>query len=256
MKKILVVVGLALAGGSAMAQSEPAAKPEKESLNGQPENQSQKKRAETTDLKKNTPPGSGANSSTAVLQREAVKHIKALKNGVLLIRLHTADIAIKSLQKAGNETMAADLQRQQDVQNKQLAAAFQEHFTFCPVYFFYSTDSEKVKQGELKGVLMGKDLRPDSSIAVTPENIYVSEITQLEQFRSQAEQAHANNNPEVSFRALVIRNNELHQLAKPFPYFIKASSNIPPRKRSEVEMVTLLNKNLADYYKMVAKKPK
>lgn len=178
----------------------------------------------------------------------AGKQIEQLKKGVLLVRLRTSENAIANLKKAGNEKMAATIQRQQKAANQRLMYAFNQEFKFCPVYFFYSTHSDKVLAGLPKGIFLNKDLEVDANIMLPDTNFFVAEVTELQQFREDSDPSRTSINAEVTFRALVLRDKKFHQLAKPFPFFIKAASNFPPRKRSESEMVSLLNEKLVAYY--------
>ncbi|KAA9327373.1 hypothetical protein [Adhaeribacter soli] len=246
MKTRLFFISLALFSTQAFAQTESSPPQEKESLEYHPYVPAWKRPFKPEPV----------NNTAIRMEKNAKAHIAAFKDGVLLVRLRTSEIAIKKLEDSGNKQMAASVRQQREKDNQKLAAAFRKHFTFCPVYFFYSYDSEKVKAGQFTGIMLDHNLKPDSSILPPDKKIYISEITELEQYRQQPDLPQESNNPEVSFKALVIRDGKFHQLAKPFPYFIKASTNIPPRKRSETEMVMLLDKNLQDYYKATNKTSK
>jgi hypothetical protein len=245
MKKLMASLLLfLLISASAFAQQDSLAT-KKEALHTQPEiGETSRKANRPANKKKQTIPSDA----------QAKTHIQNLKSGVLLVRLRTSEKAINSLEKAGNEQMAATLKRRQEAENKRLIAAFQQHFKFCPVYFFFSTHSENIKTGNYSGGFVNENLEPVAEPQITDRNYYVAEITDLEQFRPEPDDPNASNNAEVSFKALVLRDNDFHQLNKPFPYFIKASQNIPPRKRSEPEMVVLLNDNLASFYKAMQRK--
>jgi hypothetical protein len=246
MKNPLLYIFLALLSTSALAQTETSSPPEKEALNNQPYVPAWKRPFKPEPV----------NNTAIRLERNAKAHIATFKDGVLLVRLRTSEIGIKKLEASGNEQMAATVRKQREKDNQKLAAAFRKHFTFCPVYFFYSSESDKVKAGQFTGIMLDEQLKPDSSILPPDKKIYISEITELEQYRQRPDLPQESNNPEVSFKALVIRDGKFHQLAKPFPFFIKASTNIPPRKRSETEMVMLLDKKLHDYHKAASKTAK
>ena len=189
--------------------------------------------------------------SSNELKIKAVDQIRQLKNGVLLVRLRTSDIAIKNLKKKGTEKKAATVQRQQDAANQRLVYAFEKQFNFCPVFFFYSSETYQAKTGKTSGYFLNNKLQPDPLIAIPDTNFFVAELTELEQFRLDPDSPQESINAEVTFKALVLRDHKFHQLTKPFPFFIKASSNFPPRKRSEAEMVNLMNARLQEFYKQV-----
>ncbi|MFC5269362.1 hypothetical protein [Adhaeribacter terreus] len=238
-----IVLILLLSAHTFAQQNPPVNK--KDALNTQPE-------MEETIRKSHRP--AGKKKEVIPSEVQARTHIQNLKNGVLLVRLRTSEKAIISLEKAGNEQMAATLRRRQEAENKRLIAAFQQHFKFCPVYFFLSSYSDKIKSGDYKGSFVNENLELTAAPEIADRNYYVAEITDLEQYRPEPDDLNSSNNAEVSFKALVVRDNDFHQLNKPFPYFIKASQNIPPRKRSEPEMVELLNGNLVSFYKSTLKK--
>ncbi|HSI91228.1 MAG TPA: hypothetical protein VK927_08935 [Adhaeribacter sp.] len=239
MKKNLVLIWLLLSGPLAWAQSEPVLAPEKKVLSRLPE----------TTIRISKMPAAAKQTQKPNLKERAATQIKDLKDGVLLVRLRTSENAIQKLTEAGNEKMAATIRRQQETSNQRLMQAFRENYTFSPVYFFYSSASQEVKDGNPVGIFLNEDLQPDPAIILPDRNIFVAEITDLEQYRPDPENPNASINSEISFRALVVRDSALHQLAKPFPYFIKATTTIPPRRRSEAEMVSLLNKKLEAFYK-------
>ena len=244
MKKVLVILLLSITGFSvARAQISPDTTGKK-ALKMQPEAE-----------EKNMPKKKARNlSPTRNLKQRSASQIRNMKNGVLLVRLRTSEIAIRNLKKSGNEKMAATLQRQQDAANQRIIYAFQKQFSFCPVFFFYSSDTDKVKAGKTSGFFLNNQLQVDPNLAIPDTNYFVAEITELEQFRANPDSPEESVNAEVSFKALVIRDYKFHQLAKPFPFFIKAASNFPPRKRSEVEMVDMLDARLEAYYKSTLSK--
>lgn len=190
------------------------------------------------------------------LKLRSAGQIRNLKNGVLLVRLRTSEIAIKNLRKNGNEGMANTLQRRQDAANQRIMAAFMREFQFCPVYFFFSSDTEKVKAGKTSGFLLNDRLQVTNHLALPDTNFFVAELTDIESYRPDPEDLEESASAEVTFKALVVRDRKFHQLAKPFPFFVKAATNFPPKPRSELEMVALLNAKLQAYYlKNTAAKP-
>lgn len=186
-------------------------------------------------------------------EQRAKRQIVELRNGVLLVRLRTQENAIKQLQKT-DKRLADALRKNQYKENKQLADAFRKDFNFCPVYFFYSTDSEKLLNGEMKGLLLNEGLEKDTTVRLPEKPVFVAEITNIEEFRPEQFPAQTEANAEMSFRALVIRDSKLNQLASPFPYYVKIQQLLPPRKRTETEMVAKLNEDLLKFHKLVTGK--
>src|SRR5690606_30669494 len=153
------------------AQQTPPANP-KDALPAKPEMQESTRKLPWSD-----------NEKTEKIPAEtlAKNHVENLKNGVLLVRLRTLESAIEKLETAGNDQMAATLKRRQDADNKRLVAAFQQHFTFCPVYFFFSSSSEAIEAGNFKGAFVNENLQPAPDPEIEDMNFYVAEITDLEQ---------------------------------------------------------------------------
>jgi hypothetical protein len=188
-------------------------------------------------------------------EQRAKKQIAEMKDGVLLVRLRTQENAIRQLQKI-DKRQADALKHAQLKENKQLAEAFLKNFTFCPVYFFYSTDSDKLINGETTGILLNEKLEKDPAIILGEKPVFVAEITNIEQFRPEQFSTQPSSDAEISFRALVVRDGKLNQLASPFPYYVKIQQLMPPRKRTETELVRKLNEDLVQFYKLVTGKSK
>ena len=235
MKKIFILF-LFLFGNITLilAQQSPADSVRKDALEEKPksENEAGYSRIKRTEAKK---------SPKTMTQEQLRENLNNLKNGFLLVRLRTSENAIKSLEKAGNQTMANTVKVQQQKNNLRLKAAFRENFTYCPVYFFYSSDSDKLLRGETKGILLNENLEKDSSLTFPQKPFLVAELTDVQP--SNADRI-GGASGENTFRALVLRDNQLQQLKRPFPFFVKASQSFPPEKRSEAQMVALLNKKL------------
>lgn len=184
-------------------------------------------------------------------EKRASNQIKELKNGVLLVRLRTQENAIKSLEKANKQTAADKIRAQQAQANKQLINAFQTNFTFCPVYFFYSWDTEKVMNGTTSGIFLDLNLNYDPNLKLPEKPFFIAELTNVEQERPDPNDLTSSNNSEASFPALVMRDSSFNQLADPFPYFVKVRQSFPPKKRTEPELVSILEKRLRKFYNFI-----
>ena len=77
-------------------------------------------------------------------QHEIAKtQIKELKEGVLLVRLHTKQPVIDAMKERGSFKKAHYIKEKQEAVNKEIVAAFKD-FDFCKVYFFYSQFSDSL----------------------------------------------------------------------------------------------------------------
>jgi hypothetical protein len=199
-----------------------------------------------------------------LLKTVTKEQIVELKNGVLLIRLHTKQNSIEALQKLGRNKLASQLQTLQCIENKVLVNAFKTKFNFCPTYFFFSNQSALIKQNTLSNVVFLNDsLQADTTIKLNNKVFYIAEITLIEQdtakhFSQQILEPHTNwtlkrtntywGGPDVGFNALVVRNKDFIQQRRPFPYYTRLYGAYPTRKRI-YKAVTHLNKKLHKFYK-------
>ena len=170
-----------------------------------------------------------SNCKTANLRKDtATSQLYALKDGVLLVRLSTNKGKIerlKELRKSG----AAKKEKARVYQfHEDILRAFNTHFTFCPVYFYYSDASKEVQAGRFDGHLFDAKKQPVSDLSVPKENRYFGEFG----FVHQQELTSAENGEVVKIagtsgqKAFVIRTHEGIQPQKPFPYATNYTSSI------------------------------
>src|SRR4051812_8221178 len=88
--------------------------------------------------------------SKAEIMREQI-HI--LKNGVLLFELSKKENTIKAMIDAGKQKEAQRTRSETETYNEEIVSAFKKYFTFCPVYFFYSEDADKVLDKKLNEIV-------------------------------------------------------------------------------------------------------
>lgn len=208
--------------------------------------------------------------------QSAEDHIKALKQGVLLVRLSTQESKIKALRSIGKHAEADKVQQEQFLKNQRIYRAFKKSYTFSPVYFFYNTDTDKVLLCELgqvlytladgtvdfdkasvcrlQGMLLNENLERDSSITVESKHIYIAEFSNLERADSGEPDkpgASATNQEFSSFTALRILDKNMKQLSSPFPYYVRTFSTFDPFRRTEVQVVQKMNDRLKKFYSAV-----
>jgi hypothetical protein len=161
------------------------------------------------------------------LKHEVAKaQINALKKGALLVRLKTNESAISKLKAAGNYDLAAQIERETFLTNKQIVRGFTKEFNFCPVYFFYSTYSDSVKHKNTEGIFLdttlalNPNIRCNANFYLIAENngIYDSSLGIVPE--EQAEKAKETGTLTKNV-AIVVKNRYYIQLHKPFPYFQK-----------------------------------
>ncbi|MBT4727644.1 MAG: outer membrane beta-barrel protein [Bacteroidetes bacterium] len=170
----------------------------------------------------------------------ADKQIVELHEGALLVRLKTYQQIIQSLKKDGRHSEAESMEYKRDEENREIMASFKKYYTFSPVYFFYSYDSEKVRAGLLENIFLNESFQVDSSISCESKNIYLAEIASL--------QADDVGKTSTGIESLLILDNQFVQLKRPFPFYVKRDEFFLG-SRTIPEMVGIMNFNLHEYLK-------
>ncbi len=167
-------------------------------------------------------------------KRHSLSQIQGLHDGVLLVRLKTQQPTIDALRARGKTEKAEQIETEQKLYNQALVAAFEANFDFCPVYFFFSHYTQKVKLGQFDSVeFLNRDLLPDNSVKLDNPYYLVAEITSVvgdtaKNFDHYYYEPTANG-PErkasyyggnsLGFEALVVKSDQFIQLTRPFPYY-------------------------------------
>ena len=114
---------------------------------------------------------------------------EAIKKNGLLIMLHDYRQRIEYFEKKGMAERAETERSTIAAQNRAAVQLFKQEFDFCPVHFFYSSQSKDLAAG--KRVLLNDQLQPDSSLPLPPIMIIADygignveeNTTKLESFR-------------------------------------------------------------------------
>lgn len=191
--------------------------------------------------------------------------IRLLKNGVLLVRLHSRSKAINALKEIGRNEDSEILSDKQTALNKKIIASFKANFTFCPAYFFFSSSSDSLLSGLVdKIVFLNPELQPDPSIKFNTTNFCVAEFGDIEpdtaKYFSEDYLYRGENglekrsayygSPHTGLRGFRILSDKLIQLKRPFPYYLRAFAEFPNTKKVKKTIVRL-NEKLINYYNYV-----
>lgn len=190
----------------------------------------------------------------------AIAHIQQLKESVLLVRLSARKNSINAMRKAGKEKMAIKKEKEQQERNLQIIAAFRTNFNFCKVFFFYSEDSDYIRNNQLDSVAFLNDsLHIDFTIKIDNPSYYTAEFGSVDPDANKKSTTSTfigvgsgpvgvkKSSGGITITALVIKDNQLVQLAKPFPYYIREFKGLPFR-RAILKMVLKMDVALNDYY--------
>lgn len=171
---------------------------------------------------------------------EAKIDLHNLKNGVLLIRLHTNQASIAALESRGRQEEADKLKEQLYLKNKEILLSFKNAFDYCPVYFFYAQSTEAVRKGQFEGILFDYDRLPVSAGKITGK-VYTAEFSET---------------TNLGIEGFVLMNDQLFPLKSPFPFFQRKHIALGLIKLSKAKMVEQYNKRLHDTYKLWFQKGK
>lgn len=169
----------------------------------------------------------------------AEQHIQQMKEGIVLVRLHTNENTIRHYVNYGNYDAAREERIEQAERNRQIFLAFNTAFDFTNAMFFYSNQSEAVKARDFEEVyFLDKEMKPDPTLTVPKgKPIYIVDVGDVyfESFQTHME-------------GIVVMTNDFSPLRKPFPYHVRKRSGLKILERTDLEMVEKLNEELHSFY--------
>lgn len=120
-------------------------------------------------------------------------------------------------------------------------------FGFCPVYFFEYIDTKDVLAGKFENVLFYNDsLQKDPKIKLPAGKLcYVAEYSFTKDNTKATDQYYESSN--LGVPAIVIMDENLDQLKRPFPYYCKLSSGLLNPKKIKIK-IEKWNEKLENYY--------
>lgn len=187
----------------------------------------------------------------------AVDHIKALKEGTLIIKLPTHTTKLNAMRELADDPEVYPERRERlkkliaeteaDAQqfNESMTMAFDSNYTFSKVLFTYDYHYDQLKAGEMKGIFLNKNLEKDPSIKIEEGPYYI-----LRFGSSQREGSYG-------VDAMVVMTDQMKDLSAPFPYYQRLNdfsaflgSLFPApeqEKRDAIRLVGKFNKRLLRY---------
>jgi hypothetical protein len=164
-----------------------------------------------------------ANCKSVNLQKDtATDQLNNLQSGVMLIRLPTNEAKIAKLKTMGRNDLAKKESAEMAQFHTDILKTFEKHFTFCPVYYYYSDKSMEVKNGNFDGNLFDAKLNNVSALPFSKKQKFYAEFG----FVHQEELTVEKNGQSVKVaglggkKAFVIRTHEGIQPLSPFPYTV------------------------------------
>lgn len=158
-----------------------------------------------------------------------------MKNSFILVRLKTDSLKIKALEDNGFHKEAEKVKIALYKENRETVLSFAKTFDFCPVYFFYSSASEKIRIGEISGNVFDNNL-----------NIVEEEHIQSRPFFT-AEFGKTGNS---GIHALILMDHYFVPLKSPFPFFQRQYLFFSLIKQGKGKIAKKLNNRLKDQYEI------
>ncbi len=202
---------------------------------------------------------------------QANKQIKELKEGTLLVMLHTKSQSVAALRKMGNVRLANKIESKQYVFNAQVISAFKTYFTYCPTRFFFTDDAQFIVDGQIEKVsFLNDNMQHDPGLKMEMPFFYIADFGKILQDTAQfysgsTKQTDGNWNIRKApvyygssgrgFNGLVIMDKNFKQLRRPLKFYARTFDPLF-FKRSPEKTVIRLNRKLRRYYnKNIAASP-
>jgi hypothetical protein len=101
--------------------------------------------------------------------------INQMKQGAALVMLTTpSSKEIQNLRETNREAEVMWIENEIAIRNANIMKAFQQHFDFSKVYFFYDSNAYKVMSRDMKGIFIDQSLKPNAMIELNDTlNYYI-----------------------------------------------------------------------------------
>lgn len=167
--------------------------------------------------------------------------INQLKNGALVVRLHTNQKVIEGLRKIGKADLATQKEYEMMAINKNIILAFSKYYTFSKVYFFFSQYSDSLLNGARKGIFVdsnlvinpGIEMKESFYLIAERDNVYNSSIGFVKEDTARFMKETGNASMEA---AIVMKNKYGHQLKDPFPVYVTNFSTLTGTRNVNVRV--------------------
>ena len=166
---------------------------------------------------------------------DSYRQIIDLKEGSLLVMLHSRQNQIDTLNKMERSEEAVSIQKLQSEKNKAIIKAFHKHFDFCPVYFFMNTQAiEMIENGTDSITFLNDSLQQDPSIRPAAKYFLVAEFGNMQmdtakyfnwyhlstQDTGDWWKPYYYSTSTFGYQAFIFESPHLIQLKRPFKYFV------------------------------------
>tara|TARA_Y100001968_G_C19410470_1_gene746018 strand:+ start:1526 stop:2092 length:567 start_codon:yes stop_codon:yes gene_type:complete len=157
--------------------------------------------------------------------------IKTITEGVLLVRLQTNEHLIKYYTENDMLNKARMEKKKQAKLNKEVMHTFQTTWSLCPVYFFYSNSYHEIKRNDFTNVFNYQNE------ALSAENLKNLKNNFLIAYIGDTHGA-------LKFNALVLTNQYLKKLPRPYPRYVRTYDGFWFLKRKLRKSIQILEKKI------------
>lgn len=184
-----------------------------------------------------------------------IKEIRAINEGVLLVRLRSNSRKIEALHKALRHKDAHQEELKQNHLNKEIVRSFKDYYSNSKVYFFFSSNSNLVVEKKFSvPFFLNDSLKVDSTIILDKDTKFViAEFSSSQQRLGTPVKISGNGRKDkptstdglpLRFSALRLMNDRFEQLSKPLPRHVRTYQTIPFLRRSVEKSVKRLDAKL------------
>lgn len=192
-------------------------------------------------------------------KKQAISQIAQLKTGVMLVRLSDKAPVIKALKDKGMHKRARLIKMKQEKVNKEIIKSFNE-FTFCHVYFFYSSDSKFLKKRQFNKVSLYHGIDSLATGVKLDTNFFVADFgilsrnvktktktSEPEQTGISKKKQYKGSDIQTSMKCMYLRRSNLETLTSPFPFYVRFHPT-PVQHLSYKQVVTRMQDQLIKFY--------
>jgi hypothetical protein len=147
---------------------------------------------------------------------------------MLLVRLQDKAQSLRLLEERGFEKEAVEMRREQYRENKEILLSFSQTFDYCPVYFFYASQSEAIREGNLSGKVFYEDLSAVENSKLK-EEFFIAEFGET---------------GNLGITGLILLQSNLLPLEEPLPFYQRKYTLFGLINYSKADMVKKYNRRL------------
>jgi hypothetical protein len=186
-----------------------------------------------------------------------------LKSGGILVQLRSNNITLEAI-KGKNEKLYNKIIKERDKRNMEIVDAFKS-FTYCPVYFFYSDNSKKVFERKFQDILLDVNLDTVRNIPYLNSNYLIATFdatredtaifNSYQTFLTHNNETGAlerhyrrfNNSMEGGIYALILMSPDFYLMLDPYPHYYRTFERFWIFKRSKIQVVELMQKDISTF---------